>query len=726
MARPVRHSWLFVFGLFIACGGGGGGGCGGGCQGFQQLPQGTYTGPKQDSAGAIRVSGQGFAYLNSDAGVSTVLSLFAPGGTLRVPMPCSVQTANLFGIPALQLVIGDEGDLLCTSESCGQMDGRCTTSGATRDVPRDILITISSLRFSPKSPDLVEARITATVQTGLIHMSSVNRNACLFTQPIKCSLDFDTARTTPPSTELGINIKLAIDPKWDKLLSLEVASVDGTDACGGGTNPPVCIDGNDFVINKPPGTNCSLCSLTNLGPVKNLLVGQLADSLSKQINDALAEANCAPCSNGMCPMATQAGVSAMCKPEDGGPGTCIDTTTSKCVPGLIGLEGRADVSAALQGLIPRGAELELAYGAGGSVTSSPMGTTIGLRGGMREVTPAACVAPKNRPQPVMLPLPDFDLDAPAMGYDLAFSLSQQMMSDALYHVQQSGALCLELGTETISQLESSLVAAAFPSLGKLTDGKAVPMRVVVRPVNPPTIVLGEGTLDAQGQPLDPLLLLDWPQVEIDLYALLDDRMARLFTIQFDLKLPMGLDVQGCDRLRPVLGSLRDSIQHPQVINSELLAEDTKTLEGLVPLLLAQIEPQLAMGFPEFQLPDLAGFAFKFQLVRARGVGQIAGSSTYNHLGIYARLYPATEMCPVPLVPEEAALWLTSREGSVARVTGLGTHEISYRVDRGFWSLWRSTDAFGQAVIDHPRLSLKGHHVIEVRSDDGRVGRVDVW
>lgn len=717
-----RAPWLVLVAVFAACGGMGGGGCGGGCGGFQQLPQGTYMGPKLDSAGAIRVSGQGFAYLNSDAGVATVLSVIAPGGALRVGIPCSVQTSTLFGIPALQLVIADEGSLLCTSEACGQMDGRCTAL----DEEREIVININSLRFAPKSPDIIEARIGATVQTGLIHISSVNRNACLFSGPIKCSVDFDTARAQPAFTELGLNIKLAIDTRWDRLLSLEVQDVDGTTTCTGGASPPTCIDGNDIVLARPPGTNCSLCTITNVGPVKNLLIGQLANSLQKQLNKALAEVNCAKCTNGMCPMSTQMGVTAMCVPEDGGPGTCAESGTGKCVPGLIGVEGRLDVSAALpQGLVPRGSEIELSFGAGGLVASSPQGTTIGLRGGVREVQPSACVAPKTRPAPVMLPLPDFDQNAPATGYDLAFSLSQQVMSDALYRVQQSGALCLELGNETVAQLESGVLAALLPSLDKFTEGKSVPLRVIIRPVNPPTMVVGEGTIDMNGQIVDPLLLLDWPGLEIDVYALIEDRQTRLFTVQTDLKLPFGLDVQGCDRLRPVVGNLMGAVQRPKVINSDLLAENTAALEALVPQILSLAERQLAMGFPTFQLPDLQGFAFKIQLLRARGVGQITGTSTYNHLGIYAKLYPRTEMCPVPLQAEEAALWLSSREDTTARVMGLGTQEVSFRVDEGFWSTWQPADAFGQAIVQHPLLKLKGRHVVEVRGADGRYGRLEL-
>lgn len=723
MVRTGRLPSLLavVAGVFVACGGQGAG-CA--CMGFQQLPQGSYTGPKLDSAGAIRVSGQGFAYLNSDAGVSTVLALLAPGGTLRVPVSCTIQTTSLAGIPLLRLAIADEGELLCTSEACGYMDGVCDA----RDLPREVVITVNSLSFAPKAPDLVEAAISASVATGQLHIASTSANSCLLAGGgrIKCSVDFDTARNPPVTTNLALNIKLVIDTRWDRLLSLEVQDIGGAESCSSGRMPPACIDARDIILERPMGASCSLCTLGQFEPVKNLLIGQLANSLKKQLDKTLSELNCAPCTMaGQCPVSPQMGVTAMCQPEDGGPGKCVDAMTNKCVPRLLGLEGRVEVSTALQGLVARGSELELAFGAGGSVASSPQGTTIGLRGGLREVRPAPCVAPRNRPAPMMLPLPNFDADAPTTGYDVALSLSQQVMSDALYRVQQSGALCLELGSESVAQLESGVLATLLPSLALYTENKSVPLRVVVRPVNPPTVVVGEGTLDMNGQPRDPLLLLDWPQLELDVYALVEERYTRLFTIQADLKLPFALDVQGCDQLRPVVGNLMNAIQNVSVKNNELLAESPAALTNLVPSLLSLVEPQLARGLPSFALPDLQGFPFRVKLVRARGVGQITGTSTYNHLGLYARLYPREEACPASLVAEEAALWLTSRDGAIARITGLGTQEVSFRVDDGFWSTWRLPDSFGQAIIEHPRLTLPGAHVVEVRGADGRVGRVEL-
>ena len=46
----------------------------------------------------------------------------------------------------------------------------------------------------------------------------------------------------------------------------------------------------------------------------------------EQLNEALADINCAPCSNNMCPRSTQAGVSAMSRPHR----TKVDGNDDRC------------------------------------------------------------------------------------------------------------------------------------------------------------------------------------------------------------------------------------------------------------------------------------------------------------------------------------------------------------------------------------------------------------
>lgn len=712
-ARPHR-TFLATAALLTAVGAcsAPAGGCA--CPGFTQLPQGSFTGQKMDSAGAVRMTAGGFQVLNQNA--ASILQFFAPGSQLVVPVPCSIEQVAFAGFPLLQLAIADTGDLYCTQESCGRLDGRCDA----RDLGHSITIAIASLDFASASPDVLEARITATVQTGLLPVSSVQRNSalCLFSGPVKCTVDLDTARATPVDNQLTLNIKLAVDTRWDKLLRLEVADVGGAKACGtsGAAPLPGCLDPNDIVIANEGG--CGACTGANLSVFKTLLVDQLAKSLKTQVDEALAGANCAKC-DAMTACPTSAVATATC---DLDAGACIDTGTDRCVPALLGMEGRIDVSQSLGALgATAGSPLAFAIGAGGGAKANDAGITVGLRGGFQAEAVSSCVAPAMRPAPAALPLPDFDTDAP-VPYSVGVSLSQQYLAEALFHAQQSGALCLELGTETIAALESSLLASLLPSLGKFTQGQNVPLRLVLRPVTPPDVTVGLGTVDSNGVPLEPLLRLDWKGLELDLYAWIEERPVRLFTLVANLDLPLGVDLDGCSGLTPVIGSLTNAIVVTDVKNSELLAEPLDALKSLVPSLLAFAEPQLAAGLTKFTLPAVQGF--QLRLLGARGIGQVAGTARYHHLALYADVEAQGQPC-TPMMRrltrrlEQPVTWARD----VVEVPLPSGQRVSWRLNGGFWSFWTPVDSTGLLRVQHPRLWLDGAQALEVRTERGELLQV---
>lgn len=686
------------------------------CPGFTQLPQGSYTGPKRDTAGAVRFTQGGFAVLNQNT--ASILQFFAPGSQLQVPVPCSVEQVAFAGFSLLELTIADTGDLYCTQESCGRLDGLCDA----RDLGHGLTINITSLDFASSSPDLLEAHINATVQTGLLPVSTVSRNSvlCLFSGggPVKCTVDLDTARAMPSDNQLSLNIKLAVDTRWDRLLALEVAEVGGAKACGtSGAQPlPACLDPNDIVIANEGG--CGACTGANLSVFKTLLIDQLAKSLKTQVNKALSKANCAKCdAMTACPTSTAA--TATC---DLDAGACLDTGTNKCVPGLLGMEGELDVAQSLSALgAAAGTPLTFSIGAGGGATATDAGLTVGLRGGFTAQAVSACVAPAQRPAPPTLPLPDFDTDAP-VPYSVALSLSQQYLAEALFAAQQSGALCLELGTETIPALESDLLAALLPSLSLFTHGDNVPLRLVLRPVTPPTFTVGEGTVDTNGMILDPLLRLEWTGLELDLYAWLEDRPVRLFTLVANLNVPLGVELDGCSGLTPVVGSLTQAIAVTDVKDSEVLAEPLDALKSLVPSLLSLAEPQLAAGLSKFTLPAVRGF--QLRLLGARSIGRITGTSRYNHLALYADVEPDTTPCTPTMrrLTRKAAKPLGWSRDAVELEAPAG-ERVSWRVNGGFWSTWTSVDSSGRLVVQHPRLLLDGAPTIELRTLDGALLQV---
>lgn len=689
--------WLLLVVVALSCGGGG---CSG-CSGFTRLPQGSYQGPRFDTAGAIRLPPKGLAFLNAHS--SVVLDLFAPGNTLNVHMGCSEQTVSIANIPALKLKLADSGAAGCTTEACGRLDGVCDA----RDVGHDLSIFFNSLSFSTTAPDLLVANANAVIKTGLLPVAEVSPSAlCLFNGRAKCTVDLDTTRASPPNNDLAISIQLVIDPRWDKLTTLTVTDVGGAKACSIGSSAPACLDPSDIIIANEGG--CGACSTANFVVLKALIVDQVAKSLKTQINKALSKATCAQCdSTGICPH--NATATSTCNADAG---VCMDG--AKCAPALLGLEGRLGLGTMLAKLgAPGAATVDLTLGAGGAVAVGNGGLTLGLRGGAQERSVATCVKPLTAPARPALPLPDIDSDAPAP-FDLGVTLSQQLVSEVLFRAQQSGALCLGLTHDTVGALESGTLGPLLPSLQKLTHGEAVPLTIVIRPVNPPTATIGQGTFTASGAIAEPILRLDWPRLELDLYARLEDRDVRLFTIAVDVALPLGLRTDGCNGITPIVGDLMNAFTNVHVVNSEVLAEPTSALETLVPTLLTFAEPALAKGLSKVTVPDLQGFAL--QWVGARGVAKVTGTSSFTHLGLFANLTDAGTTCTPTGQLRVAG---GSQVGASLAISLPPRTRVSFRVDGGLWSQWLESDAAGQATLTHPALLLGGGHLVEFEAEDGR-------
>lgn len=730
-APMTRGSLLFVVAATLLACGGGGGGCGAG--GFTQLPRGSATAQKLDSAAAVRLSQRGFAFLNqsvvADGGL---LEQMAPGGELRVPISCSIQPVMVLGIGLENMAIADRGTEGCTSTSCGRMDGICDA----RDVPQEVTIRPTALSFAPKGPDLIEANIQASISTGKLWIASVNRNSllCLLAGggAALCSVDFDTARSGPSQAQLAINIKLTVDPRWDRLLALEVTEIGGSKVCGGAgaEMPPRCLETGDIVLANEGA--CTFCTTANFSIIKGILLDQMSGSLKKALDKTVGSLLCTPCaSSAECPR--QGTATSICKldDDDGGivldggfdagadggepPGRCMDPVTNKCVPRLLGIEGQLALGQALGSLgVSPSAGIELGVAVGGGASASAQGLTVGVRGGAKELQVATCVQPVMAPTPTMLPLPDFELGRPDGGYDLGFSLSQQLLGEALFRAQQSGALCLEVGQELVTQLDSEALSLLLPSVRKLTasDG-GVPLRLVIRPVNPPTVSVGANTVNAMGKPEQPLLRLAWDDLEIDLYALLFDRYARLFTLSADLALPLGVAVEGCGQLRPTIGSLSSAVSDVRVKNNEMIPESIDVLASIVPTILSMAEPSLAQGLGPISLP-LADGGTSLRIDAVKGIVPITSTQQFQHVGIYASFVDGGCMATSGRLPAS----LANAEPGAVELDVPGSTEVAVRINGGLWSEWKQSEPGGRVRFEHPRLWLKGEHLVEVQQRGG--------
>jgi hypothetical protein len=551
---------------------------------------------------------------------------------------------------------------------------------------------------------------------------------------MKCSVRFNTRATLPNDNRVRATIRFTIDTKWDKLLAFEVTSFTGSDVCGasGAPPPPDCLQPEDITLTGQNTCGDIYCDTLDLDIVKSTLLQLISPLLQNQIRSIIGDQTCEPCmATADCPRSTDgSNQQATCSND-----VCRDTVANRCVPRFLGVEGRIDLGAALSSFgAPAGASIDLSLAAGSSVTVD-QGLSLGTRVGVQAVQVAGCVPPSPPPAVTAVGAPNFDAEAsPGSQFHVGLGLSTHFLNAAFHAAHQAGALCLQLSTENVGLINTGLFKTFLPSLGRIAtrDGKDAPMMVVLRPARPPQVTIGQGTYDpVTKKPIKPLILLALPELSIDFYALIDDRQARLFTLTADVSLPLSLIFEGCDKVTPAIGDLKTLVSNIRATNSEMLAEDPQVLADLVPAVIGLAEPAVASALKPFSLPSLGNF--KLKVNEAKGLGNISGTEAYNHLGLYAQLLGATDMCAVA-APRVTARLVKSHmpKTSEMRATGAnrlpwpeallavdaqgreGSPEYAVRIDDGLWSDFRPA-VNGLLTVSHPRFLLQGPHTIWVRA-----------
>jgi hypothetical protein len=727
----ARGTGLWLVAFWVA---GCASGTSGGCTALGPIPGGRFVGEKTSNAVNVRISGDGIGYLNTQW--QTLLEVFAPGRKLDVPVPCTVTNVPVGG----DVAIADQGSAGCSDESCGQMDGTCDA----KDQPVNVPVNITSFSLQPTSPDKLTGTVGIRITTPKIYVDTVSRNhgACVYAGAVKCSLDYDTTRSNPSSQELSAKITFEIDQDWDQLLSFKL-DVEGTEVCGATSTtpaPPQCLDPDDLDFTNEAAFwsgDCGVyCSVASWDFVKTFILEQISPTIQSQLQEALADQSCELCGSGYpsCPSAQSSGHTSYCEITSGQEGKCMDAQTGKCVPRFPGFEGRVAAGEILADFgAPASAKLDTSVAAG-STAVVDTGVSLGTRAGLTRVERADCVPALTRTGSTLsVPAPEFSAGATgtAAGYHVGVGISEEFINQTFFEAHQAGAMCTQLTSATVGVLNTGLVKAFLPSLGKLAtrDGKDAPMMAVMRPRKMPTVAVGEGTFDpATKKPIKPLLTLSIPELAIDLYVRLDDRFVRLFTLTADVKLPVSLIFSGCAGVTPAIGDLKELVTNARVDNSELLAEDPAVLVNLIPALVGLAEPVIATALEPLALPEFSGF--KLNVQQARGLNlKAAGTDAYHHLGIYAKLVAPGTQCvsggPAVIASllgvDTPPLELLRRPGNTAypvvavQAQSAPGAEVSWRVDDGLWSNFEPLPADGGLRVSHPVLLLQGRHVVSVRA-----------
>lgn len=686
---------LPVVALLYACSGAGGGGCGG-CGGTTggEVYRYPADGPVIQQGAQVHVTERGFDFIANNA-APIIGDLLGPGG--------------------LSFCLGEQDVTVATI--CG--DSRCDDGSVGCQLAFDIRNLAIEPVTVPDGSDYLRVSLGLGVDEEL-DASIIGADCIAYIDspadgiPITANIYFDV--DAPPGERVSIAF-----PADELEFSLSSDYID--------------IDGDQWF-------DSILCE-----PV-DLLAGSLLPTLESQIagpiEAAIGPALCTSCeANPDCP----GGSSCV-------DGLCTFDGTDTCVPLALGIETALDLGSLLSGFAP-GLEAELGIlfylanyaDAVGPDPNPYVGLDLAAQVGFT-AEPNTCVPYQPAPTTARVPKsPSINAETGPGGIQFAagIGLSQNAINLALWGVYNSGALCLKIGTDTIAQISTGTFSALLPSLGTLTDGENRPMFLQLRPQLAPTATLGAGTIEYadDGTPtiVDPLLTLNLNSLYIDFYGFVESRYVRLFTLDTDVAVPLGLDVNDAGQIIVVLGDLTNVITRIETLNGELLApEDVASVASLLPTLIGALLPALGGDLiPPIDLPAIQGF----QLVLTPGSITSVDSNTmlaiYADLALAAASGDALTMLPMPRVIETRAAVPTQSEidAMLSRVRNQGApldiellipdveldietltadldadaFEYSYRIDGGFWSFWHRGDTVS---IHDPVLALQGDHVIDVR------------
>ena len=189
--------------------------------------------------------------------------------------------------------------------------------------------------------------------------------------------------------------------------------------------------------------------------------------------------------------------------------------------------------------------------------------------------------------------------------DIKMGLSQTTLNLAGHHIVTSGAACLGIGTQTISQLNVGAIALLVPSLAPLESAQGNdPLLLVTRPQRALSFTVGDNTTAS------PAITIGVSHLEVDFYAFLYERYTRVFTLDLTLNVGIDLDFQSAGSattITPTILGIDAADVTLTVLNSEFVKETPQQLEAVLPTIFNLVGPLLG-NIPAITVPSFAGMS----------------------------------------------------------------------------------------------------------------------
>ncbi len=723
----IRRALLAALLLVVAsCSGGGCSSCS--TCGTTPLPGGFPKASTIPNAASVRVTRPGLDFVQENIGLlaEKALGSGATGGVVTFPIPTSGSNPKICSVAA-------PTPSQCNAEiGLGQSKLRVNSITPNR-VKIDGLLPVR-IRDLP-----VEFTVLFTAKA-FVMAGEKGANANLCPQRGSATLPY---KDVPVNIELPLITETRAPRDGYTKVDVDNAVID------------IGLTQNDVDVCDDTCGGASFCQ-GFFDTIKSIAFNTLVSGVKSQVKTALGNAFCTkptPTVTPACPTGSEPDNMDLTKATK-----CNFTGTTTCVPSLLGLDGRMDLSKALATFSPGTAGgLDFVLASAGDMNPAPGDTTVPawtprappvpaadnntngislkMLGGAQPQPTTKCVTVVPNPPPQDIPVPKEMLGNQLAGWPagtpgphLGFALAGRFLDHAATSAYNSGVLCLGISTEQVAQLSTGYLSILAPSIKLLTfEQGASAAAVTTRPGAPPTIKLGNGT-DIKK---DPLLTITLPKFSADFYVYSLDRFVRFFTYTADVVIPVNLQTGKDPKtnpnggLLPVLGTI--GLSNASVTNADLLLDDPTMVSGGVTGLLGGLVGQLlGSGFKPIDLSTaLASFGLSLDIPPG-GIRKLT-SGTDDFLGVFANLSKAagaaheeadTRAVIVEKIIRPDAMGLTADRASFpklrVRAEGIATHptEQTWWIDDGTHAAWTTSQ---DLLVDQDTMILQGKHVLHVSS-----------
>lgn len=714
--RYALKNTAIAVGFLTAANACGGGGCSSSCAGSSVIPGGFPKDKRVDNAAGVRVTRPGIDFLEKN--LSAVIQKVLSGGGSSVKD--GIMTFEISeSTGKTKILFFDINYTVCKGgPKATEMPPKCEVEINLKG--------INGVKIESVTPHnmKVHANIPLRLQRLPLNISIVGDvDATLGKPPVDCGsvqfqsvpVDVDIALEEIPNdpkhaVRAGYT-KINIDPSKFTFGKTEVQ--DGFKFCGSGFNDTVA---NWF---------------------KDLIVGQVIGGLGGQLAGPLASATC------MKPQALPDGTLQCPTGTFNRKDTCRfeDKDDGECVPMLLGLESRFDLSGLLASLSPgTSGGLDFMLASGGNMEPAPgtgptdNGMTLHMLGGGQPFPVSQCVPAVDNPMPTGIQLPDELFKNSVDGWSaptpphLGIGLAERFLNHAATGAYNSGLFCIGISSEQVAQLNAGLFSLLLRSIDGLADkfkasDSSPAMALAIRPQKPPAITIGDN--DFAKTPLIDMKLQD---TDLDFYMWSHERFIRLFTGRIDIEVPINMEA-GADGLALKFAPKNPlSFTNPRISNNNLLLEDDKQVGNLVASIGGLIPASTFSSIKPFKLDSaLASLGLKLTIPEG-GIRKVE-KGTDRFLGIFAYLEVATAAIPKTMTsarivsqkidPKNFKLETVGTappsfdvHASALEDNGSKKVEYAYKVDNGPYSVFMPERDF---TVTSPFFILQGKHTISVVS-----------